>query len=427
MVTVVDLENEAEPMVGSTTACADRLAVVVPVYKEERTVAELLRRFEARPCVSQIIIVDDPTTGRTKEMPEAGMWAKKISTAKWKQFPLLLWVLFALLVPGCGADPQQSLQSQHPVPVLRIDDAFLGCGEVMRTDRFVWTIPVENSSPRVVQVDKLRGDCKCLSVEPSTFQLAPGEKLNVQMALDLRGKSSEPGNLFSVQLVAEIGEFSRSQVWVIRGQVVDVFKEKSAPLSFHITEDRSVASHVERQVLFPIHDIEISAEPALVEVTHSLEGSTLTFACRDSDNCPSGRNEFNLRLTAVASDGKPVSTVVPCVINKDAVHSSVPSTASIGTVVVGESAEQEICIRFRRTCIELRAVSADPTSEFTVTVPSLKPEFQSAIVTCSVKGARPGFRFGSVICMARFGNENEVKVSIPVSYYGRAVQDVAQR
>jgi hypothetical protein len=50
----------------------DRLAVIVPVYNEERTVAELLRRLEAQPCVSQIIIVDDGSTDRTWQ--EVALW-----------------------------------------------------------------------------------------------------------------------------------------------------------------------------------------------------------------------------------------------------------------------------------------------------------------------------------------------------------------
>ena len=66
MSTLLDATNDAavtqEQPIGT-----DRLAVIVPVYNEERTVAELLRRLEAQPCVSQIIIVDDGSTDRTWE------------------------------------------------------------------------------------------------------------------------------------------------------------------------------------------------------------------------------------------------------------------------------------------------------------------------------------------------------------------------
>jgi len=64
------VENVRECDAVAITPPAEReesLAVIVPVYNEERTVAELLRRLEVQPCVSQIIIVDDGSTDRTWE------------------------------------------------------------------------------------------------------------------------------------------------------------------------------------------------------------------------------------------------------------------------------------------------------------------------------------------------------------------------
>ena len=76
MSTLLDATNDAavtqEQPIGT-----DRLAVIVPVYNEERTVAELLRRLEAQPCVSQIIIVDDGSTDRTWE--ELEPWRTRAS------------------------------------------------------------------------------------------------------------------------------------------------------------------------------------------------------------------------------------------------------------------------------------------------------------------------------------------------------------
>jgi len=63
--TVLDPTNDVEAT--QQPIAIDRLAVIVPVYNEDRTVAELLRRLEAQPCVSQIIIVDDGSTDRTYE------------------------------------------------------------------------------------------------------------------------------------------------------------------------------------------------------------------------------------------------------------------------------------------------------------------------------------------------------------------------
>ena len=48
------------------------LAVIVPVYNEQATVAELLRRLEQQSVVSQIIIVNDGSTDNTRE--ELATW-----------------------------------------------------------------------------------------------------------------------------------------------------------------------------------------------------------------------------------------------------------------------------------------------------------------------------------------------------------------
>lgn len=58
---------DVEPL-GADHQASDRLAVIVPVYNEQATVAELLRRLEEQSVVSQIIIVDDGSTDRTWEV-----------------------------------------------------------------------------------------------------------------------------------------------------------------------------------------------------------------------------------------------------------------------------------------------------------------------------------------------------------------------
>ncbi len=75
MATVLDATNDAE--VTQQRVGTDRLAVIVPVYHEERTVAELLRRLKIQPCVSQIIIVNDGSTDGTWE--ELAPWRARAS------------------------------------------------------------------------------------------------------------------------------------------------------------------------------------------------------------------------------------------------------------------------------------------------------------------------------------------------------------
>jgi glycosyltransferase involved in cell wall biosynthesis len=57
---------------NSPLPVSDRLlAVLVPAYNEESTVAEVLRAVDALPCVREIIVVDDASTDRTAEIVAA--------------------------------------------------------------------------------------------------------------------------------------------------------------------------------------------------------------------------------------------------------------------------------------------------------------------------------------------------------------------
>jgi len=47
---------------------AVRVSIIVPVYNEERTIEELVRRLKEVPLEKEIIIVDDGSTDRTKEI-----------------------------------------------------------------------------------------------------------------------------------------------------------------------------------------------------------------------------------------------------------------------------------------------------------------------------------------------------------------------
>lgn len=64
---------------SSDSPIVHTLAVIVPIYNEQATVAELLRRLEQQSVVSQIIIVNDGSTDNTRE--ELTTWEASRSAA----------------------------------------------------------------------------------------------------------------------------------------------------------------------------------------------------------------------------------------------------------------------------------------------------------------------------------------------------------
>jgi hypothetical protein len=108
------------------------------------------------------------------------------------------------------------------VPAEKLDFA-----EVWETDRFAWTLPVENCGSERVAVTGVVGSCQCLTVEPQQFALDPGGRIDLRLALDLRPRSGEKAESgvrpFSVVLMPiikpEPGRVWRSPEWKVSGRV----------------------------------------------------------------------------------------------------------------------------------------------------------------------------------------------------------------
>ena len=69
---LADLLETAEPYHVPTPACTlpanFTLSIVIPVYNEERTIHELLARVASLPVRKQMIVVDDCSTDRTRDL-----------------------------------------------------------------------------------------------------------------------------------------------------------------------------------------------------------------------------------------------------------------------------------------------------------------------------------------------------------------------
>ncbi len=54
--------------IGDTPAANVRLSIVIPVYNEQKTLAEIIRRVRAVPIAKEIILVDDGSTDGTRDL-----------------------------------------------------------------------------------------------------------------------------------------------------------------------------------------------------------------------------------------------------------------------------------------------------------------------------------------------------------------------
>jgi hypothetical protein len=64
-------------------------------------------------------------------------------------------------------------------------------GEAWEDQRFVWKLPLTNTSPEPVRVLDVRTSCTCVSAEPRSFALQPGATRELTLVLDLTPRAIE--------------------------------------------------------------------------------------------------------------------------------------------------------------------------------------------------------------------------------------------
>jgi len=99
----------------------------------------------------------------------------------------LLWNVMGALgvIGGCsgGQGPQnRGAESVFPIVVAQED---LDLGAIWATTDYSWTLHLENTSPREVELAELRASCKCLSVEPSPVTIPAKQQSEVTLRLDV--------------------------------------------------------------------------------------------------------------------------------------------------------------------------------------------------------------------------------------------------
>lgn len=144
------------------------------------------------------------------------VWCSRI----WAMRSALLVSVLAIgiLVFGLSRSQEHSL----PNGGLIVRERFLELGEVWQHPQFVLTLPIENPTPKDVDVVGLDRSCACLAAEPASFRVPAGATQDVKMTLDLRygGKEGELKRDFVVFVYPRIaGSTLRQSGWRIAGCV----------------------------------------------------------------------------------------------------------------------------------------------------------------------------------------------------------------
>jgi hypothetical protein len=195
---------------------------------------------------------------------------------------------------GWGLRPS-FLRQGNQVAKLWIPPDGLNMGTIWEDDQFTWTVPIENHEATPVEVASFSTTCNCLSVEPIAFVLAPGERRELRMRINLTSQVKDTGEV-AVGLWAQVKKEDREPgeslgpEWRIIGQVRRVLKFNRR--LYYVGQHSELAQPLPAQtipieVLVPLESL--SAECDLAGFTAKVE-------------CPQeGKTE--LRLTSVTSRG----------------------------------------------------------------------------------------------------------------------------
>ncbi len=341
-------------------------------------------------------------------------------------------LLLGLIVGGTAGfarvwehDPRQPATPVRK-PLLSVPAAALDLGEVWEDERFAWVVPVTNRGQHPVHISAVRTNCQCVSAEPRSFTVPPGQTRPIRLSVNLAAKDGE----------ATIGSRTFSTT-------IDLAtRSESAPPAhetIHLTARvRPVLEIRPRAPVFGIIPDAATAPPAatfrvaaltplecLTAVSESpgFEASTLPSNPDSPDEFlvsvtataprPVGALEAVVRLVPLAPGGRPLpermvklaGAVVPDVAAE-------PPVISIGARPVGETAAEAVCVS-SRTGREVRitAVTSEGHGLVAERLDDRRVQVRQHVASAG------DFR-GQVILTAEPAGGPPVEVVVPVIGYG---------
>jgi hypothetical protein len=145
--------------------------------------------------------------------------------------PLSLFCALAICLGaalGWGLRPSFLRQGKQ-VAQLWIPPDALNMGTIWEDEQFKWTAPIENREATPIEVESFGTTCNCLSIEPNSFVLEPGERRELRLRINLTSQVKETGEV-AVGLWAHVKKDDRKPgeplgpEWKITGQVRRVLK-----------------------------------------------------------------------------------------------------------------------------------------------------------------------------------------------------------
>jgi hypothetical protein len=258
-------------------------------------------------------------------------------------------------------------------PLLSAPSSALNLGEVWEDERFSWILPVKNHGSDPVHVADVRANCDCVSAEPRTFKVLPGQSYPLRLSINLTKRTEPSANgkrTFSTTIIlttrSEQAPTTRESI-SLSARVRPVLAVRPAAPEFGAISDAvstppsatfEVAAQTPLECLTAISETPGFEASALPAGSQSLDVFKVQVAA--TARPPVGPFEAVVRLVPLVPGGQPLperTVRVRGVIAPDV--AAVPRHVSAGARPVGDTAEEIVTVSSRTgRAVKIIAVAA---------------------------------------------------------------------
>lgn len=327
--------------------------------------------------------------------------------------------------------------------VLSVPAESLDFGTVWMQDDFEWTIPVTNRSDRQVEILGFDSSCHCTSILPKKCSLAPGETLDLRLAINLAPSDKEASQLirdFDVLITPHLGdELSPLHTWVVQGRIRSPVELSRASLRFEnfvASRDDFTSKTVKIKAGRQVEKIEVRCEEKDgVATIRQVDTAKREYelSVTPSESLPIGPFGFAVAIKAFGKDGQPLPIVNFPVLGRLLANvRAIPPSLDFGSLECGIVKRDSIILSsrsgqpFRVLKVDVEEESGTALAEhaafprevttgstvFQITQTALKADDRKATITFHVQEDK---------------SKRVITIPVIVSYYGRRTKEPGKR
>lgn len=290
-----------------------------------------------------------------------------LTTHRW------VWLLFAAIVVGIGYlfSRAHAVKEEPGKVPLSIAAEGLNIGDQWETKEFHWTLPIKNTSTSDVNVAKFLSECPCMTFDPPSVTLSPGQEVEVRVTCDMTAKCGQNRDLpirdYAMPITpANENGLAIQPAWVLHGRIRSAIKLEPRSLNFwdSLVRGQPVSTRKVTVTEFTsVHRLEATCEPdlATAHLTRSPNDSAkYELVVQPRNDLKAGAFKFNVVLRPYTSEGSLPSVALPvegCVLED---IQATPSLIQFGACPVGKPVHETVVLRsWSKEKFEVQRVSCD--------------------------------------------------------------------